>query len=484
MTIQQSSNENASDDKGESPFERDLLMHYGTCNAQYYGHGELTLRSGEKLGCKFEAGQLNNGDSIMLCDFSPLIRFIQDISGSSFKGTTSEGYRITANGADIMNYLPEIPAGRSGTWESILWRDISVQMVEDDKVNRINFGITNFKFSGTERENGRNFCILPINIEGATNLSIKKLRDYDKVTTRLSTLKGIDVTCEIEVSLSKDNDINKLTEIINNLCYLLSVASGTKIQWIYNNLYNTDDKMISRTHYSRITKPYCLLPVIDPRIEGRNEIKKFIENAYPIYLKKRNAYNLDRGVIDAYLEGKAEGDFLETRGVKLVVAVEMLKDVFLTTSDASMKEFIIVEERFETFLSPLCNGIREALSGQIEDSTLDRLCCESNKKRLSCLNRVSFRQAVNNLCRSINFRPKKDDLSLFIHCRDSLVHTGKFYCQTATDKQKAVCEPLQEPEYEYFFLVDFLDKIFLKLFNYSGIYVSSQDLKFERKELT
>jgi hypothetical protein len=51
------------------------------------------------------------------------------------------------------------------------------------------------------------------------------------------------------------------------------------------------------------------------------------------------------------------------------------------------------------------------------------------------------------------------------------------------DKQKAVCKSLQGHVYEYFFLVDFLDKIFLRFFNYSGIYISSRDLKFDRNNL-
>ena len=247
-------------------------------------------------------------------------------------------------------------------------------------------------------------------------------------------------------------------------------------------ILNNEGKLISKTHSSRITKPYCPAPVIDPRIAGRNETKHFIENAYPIYLKNRKSYSLDRGVIDTYLEGKAEGDFLQARGVKLAIAMEMLKDVFLTTSDAYIKELIMEEESFEALLDPLCEGIREALSGQISDNTLDNICCKSNQKRLTCLNRISFRKAVNELCRSINFSPK-EDLSLFKCCRDSLVHTGKFYCETATDKQRASRKPLQGPKYEYFFLENFLDRIFLKLFSYSGIYISSRDLKFERVEL-
>ena len=329
MITQKSSDENISDDKGSIAFGHNLLTHYGTCIVQYHGHGELTLRGGKKLGCKFEVGQLNDGETIMLCDFSPSVQFLQDLSESSFEGTTLEGYKVTANKARPMNYLPEIPAGCSGSWESILWHDISVQILLGDKANRINFGITNFEFSGTEGctiSDGKklrlsNFCILPINIEGATNLSIRKLKDYDKIMRRLSTLKNIDVTCEIEATLSEDNCIDKLKEIIDNLSYLLSVARGTKIQWIYYNLYNNEGKLISRTHFSRITRPYCPLPVIDPSIEGRNETKDFIENAYPIYLKKREAYNLDHGFIDVYLEGKAEDNFLQTRGVKLAVAI-------------------------------------------------------------------------------------------------------------------------------------------------------------------
>jgi hypothetical protein len=37
------------------------------------------------------------------------------------------------------------------------------------------------------------------------------------------------------------------------------------------------------------------------------------------------------------LRGKAEDNFLQTRGVKLAVAMEMLRDVFLTTSDSSIR---------------------------------------------------------------------------------------------------------------------------------------------------
>ena len=111
MIISLSSNQNLSDDNGCAAFEYDLLTHYGTCIARYYGYGELTLKGGDKLSCKFEAGQLSNGDAIMLCDFTE-IRILTDLSEASFEGKTLRGHKIIADRAiNIMNYLPKFLKG-------------------------------------------------------------------------------------------------------------------------------------------------------------------------------------------------------------------------------------------------------------------------------------------------------------------------------------------------------------------------------------
>lgn len=85
---------------------------------------------------------------------------------------------------------------------------------------------------------------------------------------------------------------------------------------------------VARTHASTVTKPYCPLAVIDPTVDS--DTKRFLEQTYPVYISKRNDYRLNRGTIDAYLDAKAENDYLETRAVKLAVAMEMLKNVFVS----------------------------------------------------------------------------------------------------------------------------------------------------------
>jgi hypothetical protein len=63
------------------------------------------------------------------------------------------------------------------------------------------------------------------------------------------------------------------------------------------------------------------------------------------------------------------------------------------------------------------------------------------------------------------------DLNLFIYCRNSLVHTGRFYYETATLEESKECKPLPSKTHEFLFLVHTLDKIFLKLLGYDGPYI-------------
>jgi hypothetical protein len=64
-----------------------------------------------------------------------------------------------------------------------------------------------------------------------------------------------------------------------------------------------------------------------------------------------------------------------------------------------------------------------------------------------------------------------DDIKLFVECRNKLVHEGRFYCTAATLREIKRCQPLASPLLECMFLVNFLDRIFLKLLGYGGSYI-------------
>jgi hypothetical protein len=412
----------------ENLLGQSLLTDYGKCLSVYHGKGVLTLEDGRKYDCQFEAGQLKNGYVLLLCDFLLPFPACSRIPAAKFEGMTSEGFGICSNkGINEVNYLPGIPNGRSsGTWAAFHLDEMLVQIIEYGQTQRLHFGVTNFEFLGTERlcQSDNYYChFLPLNFEnvrGLTNLSIKPLKLYDKIVQRIKTLKGIDVSCEVIAEIPTDGNIFGVTEVVDDLCYVLSVARGTKIQWVYCDQYDVTRKLISRTHSSRITKRYCPLKIIDPIAGGGKETKTFIEQAYRAYVEKRESLKLSKGTIDAYLDAKAEADFLEMRGVKFAVAMEILKTVF--------------------------HKVTEIKGG-------------------------SFRSIIENLCNFINLQIDPQEINLFVACRNSLIHEGKFYCETATPKKRNRCKPLNTKPEEYLFLVNFLDKVFLKLSGYSGPYI-------------
>jgi hypothetical protein len=404
-----------------------VLKEYGKCIEVYQGKGTLTLVNGEKHNCHFEAGQLSNGQVVLLCDFLPPFPHAIQIFAQRFAGETSEGYQIFAEKSiKEFNYLPEIPADRnSGLWSAFHLTEMSILMT-DSPPERLRFGVTNFEFLGTERvicsDNSYQHT-LPLNLQGksgSTAISISTLNNYDRKIKRLKTLKSIDVTCEVVIDIPANGEIEQVTEMLDNLCFILSVARGTKIQWVYCDSYDRSGKLISRKHYSRITKPYCPLQIIHPISSGGRETKSFIEQAYKAYLGKRESYNLSKGTIDAYLDAKAEADYLEMRGVKFAVSMEILKKVF-------------------------CKSIN--------------------------IKGGSFKSLIENLCNSINLNVSKQEIDLFVKSRNSLIHEGEFYCITATPGQRKKCKPLSTKTEEYLFLVNFLDKVFLKILGYNGPYI-------------
>ena len=412
----------------ERTFQQSLLSEYGDCIAAYRGKGVLSLVDGKKLDCQFDAGQLTNGKILLLCDFLRPFPTCLIISAANFEGTTSDGFRICANKAFTeVYYLPDMTAERSeGVWAAFCLHELSVEIAEDKNTDRLHFGITNFEFIGTKptpRSDNSLILTLPLDLQNnsrLTKLLIRPLDLYEKLMKRVQTLKSIGVSSEVIAEIPRDGSIAMATEVVDDLCYILSVARGTKIQWLYCDHYDKTGKLILRKHCSRIAKAYCPLKIVHPVAAAGKETKSFIEQAYNIYVEKRESFRLHKGTIDAYLDAKGEADYLEMRGVKFAVAMEILKTVFRKAV-----------------------GIKSG----------------------------SFKSVIEDLCDYIKFSASKQEIDLFVACRNSLIHEGKFYCETATPKQRNDCTPLNTQTEEYMFLVNFLDRVFLKLLGYSGPYI-------------
>ncbi len=455
------------------------LTHYGNCIASYRGKGTLTYEGEQQLECDFEAGQLTDGEIVLLYGSESISVLDVTALPSKFEGVTPEGFKISAHGFTPKSYLPDKPDERTGTFAAFRVNELMAEIVVGGQEQSVRFGITNFKFFGTApvRTGTSSFLMLPLRLEdkdGVTNLSVRPIQEYTKVMLRVQTLTNIQVTCEAVADIASNGGLQRLEEVMDNLCRLLSVARGTKIEWIYCDRYDANGILVQRRHSAFITKPYSPMAIIDARVGGRGATKTFLEDCYPTYVGRRDAYRLNKGTIDAYLDAKAESDYMESRGAKLAVALEKLKAVFLSQPETTAKEYIIEQHEFETLIDPIQHAIDAILKGANVD--VDSRSAITLRAKIGGLNRRSFAYAIRKLSKMINLKVEERDLQLFIRGRNKLVHEGDFYCQMATPKERAECPPLPSRAEEYYFLVNFLDKVFLKLLGYSGSYVDYSTL--------
>lgn len=440
--------------------KQSLLSYYGDCIAIYAGKGTLTLLDSRTVQCSFEVGQLRKGRVILICDFSTSPPYLSIPSAQSFEGVTDEGLRIFTAGQIVgMNDLTNDAIDFSHIRSAFFVSEITIQVNTSKPVKRVRFGVTNLVL-----DKPLSLCLQ--DTSSTTLLSIEPIDGYTQIMRRVQTLRGIEITGEVSIDISEREEAKALEDVLNNLCYLLSVAQGTKIQWIYSYQYDETGALLLKQHDSNVTK------VCDPLslIEGVRETKEFLEGRYNSYVTNRERYRLAQGLIDAYMDAKAEADYLQTRGIKLAVVMEMLKVVFLNVPGIVQGgDLILTKQTFHVFQSLIENPLRYALSIiGVDESDQDEIWNKTEE-----LNRKSFKPILKSIFKYIGLDIPKGDLDLFVACRNSLVHTGRFFSETARQKDlkryKVSFDNIGRDE--YYFLVNVLDKVFLRLLGYSGRYI-------------
>lgn len=455
--------------------EQNLLSHYGDCIATYSGEGTLTLPNNQTAKCSFEAGQLKNRTVVLLCDFSPPPPYFPIAYAQSFEGETDEGFRISTVGPivgmnDLTNQRINLldPHIRLAFFVS----EMTFQKIVEKPVKSVRFGITNFIL-----DKPLSLCLQEP--ASTTALSIAPLHDYERIMRRVQTLRAIDVTCEVSIALSENDDIKALQGMVSNLCYLLSIVQGIKVNWVYCYQYDETGTLVIKQHDSRITKIFSPLSLI----EGKTEIKAFLEGTYSSFVAKGEEKYLVQDLIDAYLDAKAEADHLQVRGVKLAVVMEMLKYTFLKIPEVVKGgEFILPKTTFRAFRRLIESPLRYVLSILgVDPDEQDALF-----KKLGDLNRKSFKTVLEAIFNYIGLDLPGKDVDTFVKCRNKLVHTGHFYSETASEQELESVSFESTGRVEYYFLVNVLDKVFLRLLGYRGSYVERriQDQVMHQQVLT
>ena len=79
------------------------------------------------------------------------------------------------------------------------------------------------------------------------------------------------------------------------------------------------------------------------------------------------------------------------------------------------------------------------------------------------LNRQPFSRTLREMCSHVGLDVTPEEVWLLVRSRNSLVHCGRFYCETATPEDGRRCPPMGRAWGEYCFLIDFFERFFLRL---------------------
>lgn len=289
-----------------------LAEMYGEFHSVYRGVGKLNGSN-----CEFEIGQQSEGDIYLRCHSQELLPNEKDdieLIGFADEGPVQvkgKVIRITVTGNYDHYYCN---AGKL---------EMNVGELDWGKANTVTFAITNFKFIGNEREEystgGWRRTDLRLKLDGV-NISFQKVEMYDSIIESLARNKNTEITCELAIEVGNHAQ-EEIIEIVDRVCSLLTIARGTKINWISYTLRDDGGVKLGQCFRPRITRPYTQIPLVKS-LNDPASIVRFLRQCYPTFVDENPHYHFDH--LGNFLADVHSRVFLETRCLLLFSVVEVL----------------------------------------------------------------------------------------------------------------------------------------------------------------
>ncbi len=444
-----------------STFLSELLDEYGRPLDRYQGSGTLA-NDKESAAVEWAAAQYDDGQVLLACQGDASTFDVMLSGPTRFDGTSPDGITFDCRGHMLdLPFLRRVPNDPPGGWAVYSIGLLHADFPATGLPGLVRYLLTNFEFD-TRQGRQRTDLHLP-GVEGVVRL-IPDERDAH-TRDRMRVLRSPQPTAWLEIGPQGGKPVKART-IANHVCDLLSVARGTRVAWIQEEVVNTGGVRTHLFHSHRITKPFSPLAPIDPtRVGG---IPEFLEMTYPVYVDRREAYRLDQGTINSVLDAKVQTDFLETRGAKLAVALEELKHNVLLRSSPGVG-YHVAPNVFEGFVHEIAEAVRAVLvRHQVADEAAALI---TNPQRLLSINRRSFSHLLRDTATHIGLELSGKNRGRFVQCRNSLVHLGEFYCSSSVSPERRAEVTREAKVEEYYFLLSVVDAFLLRLVGYTGPYL-------------
>jgi len=314
----------------------------------------------------------------------------------------------------------------------------------------IRYYITNFEFTGCEKtmfpKGGWKLDHFTISINGYT-FCIKKLEKYKEIIERIKKNKTSSITAEIIVKVDfKERE--KIFSIINNICDLLSFATGNTVVPVTEE-HLLDGKVVwAQTTSMKVYNFRSgdqLIPHLPPET-----IREFVIKAYPNYSKWKKKLGLNI-LIDYYLLMKSN-PVLDVRCLLGYVLLECLS--------SHAQEFYAKKGE------PIENSRKK---GMVEQ--LNKILPKSNNLSKKTKNKIieefgpkypPLQEPIERLMNEFRMRYKKKEAYIW-GLRNKFIHKGMFP------------KNIQDPIKVYRDIVHFIDRLMLHILNYDGEFLNIAD---------
>ena len=442
---------------------------YGKILASYRGSGQLHFARGAPLRCRFHAVQLSDGRIVVNCSGRGVGRWYRRFDErmeavDRLDGQSAEGAPVTISGLLSTGLsLRKRRAPSRDTWNlTCLANELDVAYADSGTPRSVNFGIVNFEYLGNSwrlTATGRSLETLSLSLPVGEQ-SIQKIADDEAVLAATKAQRGIDVTCYATIPLGDGVSLQDAVEAISDVCGLLSFAQGTKINWLYYEQLDGEARKVSLAHRDRVTKPFSPTPLIHPR--EPDDTARFVEQCFHTY-RQDSTFDLGR-LSDGYIDARGQG-FLESKALVACALLDFLVGRYRGTSRAHTTLPKAVFKELAAELTLTAQGFQPRLSDPLHRARLTDIC-----SRLGELNRPPLRITLEDFCESLSLNMPSQEIARVVGIRNSLIHRVRFLDDAENSAQ-------------YFQLLNFLDRILLKILGYDGYYIDCTTSPWKRVQI-
>jgi len=434
------------------------LGRYGRPVREYEGVGSLRSGNNRTLPCHFSIIQAPRGQIYAGCEMdTPGLFTGLDETIERLEGYLDDGRDIVAEVAMVTNTeMIHVP----GEIHQRVTLYCTSLLVESDDAPQgpviFKFALSNLILVGTrgyvlERGGGaeEHRLELTLAVDGF-EVTIRPVDEYKSVVAQIRANRGNDVTCEATISTDSIGSYDTVIQLVNELCLLLTLARGCRVEWLYYDVITSDGKVVRSFHRSAITKSFGTLELVasDPP----EDTVDFVQRGYRVLRAKESKWQLRKAIL-TYTDAKIEGDYLEMRGLKMAVALEHIRGRFLTLRN---RVNILSPNTFDRVVGSLVSAIRWLLPALFPTAKGDQLDLMAEHAR--GLNWYPFSRALSDLCGELGLQVNSRDRRRFLNIRNALVHTADFHPKLGSAWE------------QYSFMMTFVGRILLAILEYDGYF--------------